>query len=437
MTARTGGAVESVRPTVSIVTPSYNQGPYIEETIRSVLGQESPGLEYIVVDGGSTDDTLEILRKYEAHLRWLSEKDRGQADAINKGFRAARGEILGWLNSDDTYLPGAIRKVVEYFRTHPDVDMVYGEGYHVDEGGEVIERYSTEPFDRRRLAEVCFICQPAAFFRARVFREVGPLDASLSYALDYDYWMRIAARCRIGHLNEYLANSRLHRGTKTLSRPVEVHAEILRTVRKHYGRVPTRWIVSSALVYLTERLMPNPYHIEGIYPDGWASPRVRLLLREEWKVYARLSLKGRSSAHAAPLRLRTAVGNQIVNETLVEGTTFALTPQLWPNGVTPAGPDTVEVQVHADTCFVPQALGLNDDRRRLSYRIRELSLVDAKGRELVVYSRRKEWLFDLALPALLIWTSLRINHRVPWGELSKWWSGCVDHLQRYLSRLVR
>src|SRR5688572_25596277 len=150
------------QPLVSIVTPSYNQGRYIEETIQSVLNQDYPNLEYLVLDGGSTDETLEILKRYEGRLVWISEKDRGQADAINKGFHLAKGRILGWLNSDDTYSPGAIRKVAQYFQTHRDVGLLYGEGYHVDTAGKIIERYNTEPFNFHRLGEICFICQPAA-----------------------------------------------------------------------------------------------------------------------------------------------------------------------------------------------------------------------------------------------------------------------------------
>ena len=172
-------------PLVSIVTPSYDQSRYIEDTIRSVLTQDYPNLEYLVLDGGSTDGTVEILKKYEERLRWISEKDRGQADAINKGFQLAKGDILGWLNSDDTYLQGTIRKVVQYFETHPDVGMVYGEGYHVDAQGHRLGRYPTEPFDAQRLQETCFICQPTVFLRAEVFREVGPLDISLLYSPDY------------------------------------------------------------------------------------------------------------------------------------------------------------------------------------------------------------------------------------------------------------
>ncbi|MDO8427110.1 MAG: glycosyltransferase family 2 protein, partial [Deltaproteobacteria bacterium] len=168
---------------VSIVTPSFNQGRFVEETIKSVISQEGDfHIEYLIMDGGSTDDSVEVIKKYGRLLKegkwpvrcrgieykWVSEKDKGQADAVNKGFSASKGEMLGWLNSDDTYLPGAIEKAVRFFNEHKDVMMLYGEGYHIKESGEVIQRYYTEPFDKKRLAEVCFICQPAVFLRRRV-----------------------------------------------------------------------------------------------------------------------------------------------------------------------------------------------------------------------------------------------------------------------------
>src|SRR5262249_50683004 len=254
----------------------------------------------IVVDGGSQDDTVGILKRYEERLSWVSERDQGQADAINKGFRMAHGEILAWLNSDDTYLPGAVRLAVQYFQSHPDVSMVYGEGHHIDVEGHNIARYPTEPFDYQRLSERCFICQPTVFFRAEVYREVGPLDMDLHYCLDYEYWMRIAQCFRLGYLEAYLATSRLHMDTKTLAKRVEAHAESLHVVKRHYGRVPEPWLYAYTATYLTEKLLPNLY---GIYKDGWAAPRVGVFLRQPRQYYAYLSLHGTTSTYARPLPL--------------------------------------------------------------------------------------------------------------------------------------
>jgi glycosyltransferase involved in cell wall biosynthesis len=411
-----GVAVLREEPLVSIVTPSYNQGRFIEETIQSVLNQNYPNLEYLVLDGGSRDNTLDILKRYEGRLVWISEKDRGQADAINKGFRLAKGDILGWLNSDDTYLPGAIRKVVQYFQAHRDVGMLYGEGYHVDSAGKIIERYYTEPFDFQRLGEICFICQPTAFLRAEVFRAIGPLETSLRYCLDYEYWMRVAKRFRISYLDDYLANSRLHFETKTLSQRVEFHQEILETVRKHYGHVPERWIYAYVHGYLNEKLMP---HIQGFHADGWASQRASVFLRGDWRHYQYLVLEGASSMYTCPLSLQIAMDDQVMDEVIIDETAFCIKRPLWGNHIPTNESGIVEMNIYADSFFTPQAFGVKDDTRTLSYRVRKLSLVDGHGGELVLYSERKAWLFRLALPMLVLWKSLLINHDIPYEELGR------------------
>ena len=228
---------------VSVVTPSYNQGDYIEETILSVLGQDYPNIEYIVMDGGSVDRTTDILRKYDEKITWLSEEDRGQADAVNKGFRVAKGEILGWLNSDDLYLPGAVRRAVEYFEAHPDVVMVYGNAYYSDKNSLVTGTYASEDFQLNRLAEICFICQPSVFVRAEILKEVGDLDVSLATCLDYDWWIRIAKKYKgkIGFTEDFLAVSRMYEENKTLSMREKVYDEIISTVRKYFGYVPDTW----------------------------------------------------------------------------------------------------------------------------------------------------------------------------------------------------
>ena len=231
-------------PDVTVVTPSYQQASFIEETIQSVLTQTGVTTEYLVMDGGSTDGTLEILERYRSRLQYLSEKDQGQADAINKGFQRAQGRILAYLNSDDTYLPGALTKAVHFLDEHPEFAMMYGEGYHVDAQGRFLGRYYTEPFDFQRLAQVCFICQPTVFVRREMLSAVGYLDTRLQYTMDYDYWIRIGKRYAIGYLPEYLARSRLHPENKTIFQRIQVHQEILDTVRRHYGRVPARWIAA-------------------------------------------------------------------------------------------------------------------------------------------------------------------------------------------------
>ena len=241
------------RPLVSIVTPSFNQGRFIRDTLESVLSQSYPRIEYLVMDGGSTDDTVAILRQYRDRLTWVSEPDRGQAHAINKGWRRARGSIVAYLNSDDTYLPGAVERAVASLEEHPEAGLVYGEGFHVDEQGEIIERYPTEPFSLTRLEETCFICQPTVFLRREFVERVGYLDESLQYCLDYDLWIRVARVAGFAFTPQYLATTRLHPDTKTLGQRVPAHAEILKMVRRHFGYVPPSWVYAYAHAVLGPR----------------------------------------------------------------------------------------------------------------------------------------------------------------------------------------
>jgi glycosyltransferase involved in cell wall biosynthesis len=186
-------------PVVSIVTPSYNMGQYLEETIQSVLTQDYPRIDYIVMDGGSTDGTLEILKKYEGRLRYQSARDRGQSDAINKGFAISHGSVFTFLNADDTYLPGAVSTAIRHMQAEPTAGVVYGEAYYVDEQGKVIERYPTQPFDPGLLGSRCYICQPASFLWRDVFESVGMINVDQHIALDYDLWVRISTRDRVHH----------------------------------------------------------------------------------------------------------------------------------------------------------------------------------------------------------------------------------------------
>jgi glycosyltransferase involved in cell wall biosynthesis len=199
-------------PLVSIVTPSFNQASFLEETMRSVLEQDYPNIEYIVVDGGSTDGSVEIIRRYADRLAWwISEADRGQTDAINKGFTQANGEIFAWLNSDDIYLPGAIRQAVSYLENHPEAGMVYGDADLIDEQGNLIGKFPARQTSYRRLRRgYVHIPQQAAFFRASLWRQVGPLDPTFYFAMDYDLWVRLARRAPLHYHPELWANFRLH-----------------------------------------------------------------------------------------------------------------------------------------------------------------------------------------------------------------------------------
>lgn len=233
-------------PRISIITPSFNQGRFIERTIRSVLSQDVDGMEYIVVDGGSTDETIPVLRRYERRLRWISEPDEGHADAVNKGVARTSGSVIGWLNSDDVYYPGALRTVLRYFDSHPDARVVYGDAEHIDEHDAFIETYPTEAWSFRRLLEVCFISQPAAFVRREVFDRHGPLDKRLK-SNDYEFWVRLGKSGEtFDYLPRRLAGGRLHEDCATLSDVVRCHRDINDFMRRHLGATPDQWIFNYA-----------------------------------------------------------------------------------------------------------------------------------------------------------------------------------------------
>jgi glycosyltransferase involved in cell wall biosynthesis len=220
-------------PLVTIVTPSYNQGAFIEATLRSVLDQDYPQIEYLVIDGGSSDQSQKIIRRYANRLAyWESTLDRGQAHAINKGLVRSHGDILGWLNSDDLLLPGTVSRAVAIFQSEPEVDVVYGRLERIDTQGRRIPT-PTLPKDRLDFSGVhvigeCLVNQPGAFWRRRWLDRVGMLNEQLHYALDYEYWLRIAqAGGKFKRLTEPVAQFRLSPASKTVGSAVKMAREHL------------------------------------------------------------------------------------------------------------------------------------------------------------------------------------------------------------------
>lgn len=236
-------------PLVSIVTPSFNQAAFLEEAMCSVLEQDYPILEYLVVDGGSTDGSVEIIRRYAERLAWwVSQPDKGQTDAINQGFSHAQGEILAWLNSDDAYLPDAISEAVDYLQSHPSVGMVYGDAQLIDREGHIIGKFPARQTDYRRLRRgYVHIPQQAAFFRASLWKQVGPLDPSFFFAMDYDLWVRLARLAPITYMPRFWAKFRLHESGKSVISDQRCWPEMLRV---HYrdGGSPFSWLVFKAKI---------------------------------------------------------------------------------------------------------------------------------------------------------------------------------------------
>ncbi len=225
---------------------------FVEKTVRSVLEQDYPSIEYIVVDGGSTDGSLEIFRSYEGRLRLVSEPDSGPPNAINKGMRAISGEIVTFLNADDYLLPGAVSAAVRGFAEIPAAAAVYGGGIWVDEDGAEIAPYPVKDFNPDRFREECFVCQPASFLRREAVIEIGYLDETLPHTFDYDLWIRLARKHTMARIPETLAASRMHTDSISLGLRRKVFEETIALLKQHYGYVPFRWI-HSYVSFLADR----------------------------------------------------------------------------------------------------------------------------------------------------------------------------------------
>jgi glycosyltransferase involved in cell wall biosynthesis len=243
-----------MQPLVSIITPSYNQAKYLEATIQSVLGQDYENIEYILVDGGSSDSSVEIIQKHADQLAWwVSEPDKGQTEAINKGFARAQGTILAWLNSDDTYQPGAVSEAVAFFQEYPDLGLIYGDANFINAQGKVIGQFNAQQTSYRRLRRGgVYIPQQAAFWRADLWKQVGPLDPETYFAMDYDLWVRLARVSQIRYFPGHTwANFRLHDDAKTIAADERCWPEMLRIHRRDGGG----WFSWIYLRYFARRLL--------------------------------------------------------------------------------------------------------------------------------------------------------------------------------------
>lgn len=314
---------------VSIITPTFNSATFIEEALTSIKSElASP--EMVVVDGGSTDTTLSILMEHKLglNMHWVSKKDSGPAEAINNGFRLARGNIFGWLNSDDYYALGAIDRALQAFEENPKWVMIYGLGQHVNTYGDVLGDYPTLPpkSNIQHFKNGSFICQPTIFIRREVVEEIGFLDETLKTAFDFDYWLRIFKyypRSRIGFISEVQAYSRLHDACLTKKFRQTVAVESMKVISNHLGPAPGHWIntyfgelcsqypftsesstlveqVKSALVQVKSFMLDEEFiglvkslqndsrlrfsslqGFVGVEPDGWVSKKLYVKLKHK------------------------------------------------------------------------------------------------------------------------------------------------------------
>ncbi|RJP50939.1 MAG: glycosyltransferase [Anaerolineaceae bacterium] len=296
---------------VSIITPSYNQASYLEQTILSVLNQDYPRIEYIVVDGASTDGSVEIIRKYESRLAdWVSEKDRGQADAINKGFARTTGEIIAWLNSDDYYLQGAIRAVVKVFEEHPDVVLVYGNMLAVDEAGRTFNTLNYKQLTLEDLLCFQIIGQPAVFMRRSALQKTNGLDSSFHFLLDHLLWLQIAKLGEILHVDQTWSAARYHAEAKNRAKAAEFGREafrILETVAQDKDLAPILVKVSRR-AHASAHRVDSRYLLDSSQPAKALSAWMRALFIHPPTALARMNILVSSILNLLGLgKLRDAV----------------------------------------------------------------------------------------------------------------------------------
>ena len=387
-------------PLVTVVTPSYNQGQFIRATIESILSQDYPRIEYIIMDGGSTDETASVVKDYASRLTFISEKDRGQSHAINKGFLMARGSILGWLNSDDLYLPGCIRTAVAAFHRNPAAGAVYGEGYLIDHSGKTTSRFPcTEAFDLWKLTYLSdYILQQTLFFGKDVLDDVGYLDEDLHYTMDWDLLIRIGMKYHLQYIPEFMGCLREYPEAKSFAGGKRRIRELHDMLRRHtHMRIPPGSIIYGLDTYhriwcerierfFTPKLKPASSKLQaairmaaeliightvaysqGLSPDRWTSRRLHYMLPPgggslviEGLVPGLQRLDGQ--------RLQIRANGQWLGSFALPFGDFQLAVPVPPE----LQGQLLRLEVTASRWWMPGRFTLRGDRRRLSYQLKSL-----------------------------------------------------------------
>lgn len=266
-------------PKISIITPSFNQGKYLEETILSVIGQNYPNLEYIMIDGGSTDNSVEIIKKHQEHFSyWVSEKDKGQSHAINKGFQKATGDIICWLNSDDILMEGALNKVVECFEKDEKLDLVNGHLLLIDEHSRILSNYFILK-QKKWYAKhgIFYVAQPSMFWKRTILEKIGLLRDDFHASMDREYLIRIFKNnFTIGHLSKILAGFRMHNSSKSSAGWNNMDylrdlAELQKMYGNGYGGKPRLFF---QLIYGGEKLVKGVYFKRWLFTRKWKGKHV-------------------------------------------------------------------------------------------------------------------------------------------------------------------
>jgi glycosyltransferase involved in cell wall biosynthesis len=383
-------------PLVTIVTPSFNQGRFIRQTIESVLTQDYRNIEYIIMDGGSTDETASVAAEYSDRLRFISEPDRGQSHAINKGFRMARGEVVSWLNSDDIILPGAVAHAVNAFEHDPTLGAVYGEGYLIDYDGAVTSRFpATEPFNLWKLIYLSdYILQQTAYFRRNILDDVGFLNEELHWGLDWDLLIRIGKRHWIGYIPEYMGSLREYDAAKTFSGGRRRFRELAAIMRAHgHMRYPPGYVTygletyqrilrgylpftswRSALTRAAHRIIGRVLNeSQGFYSDSWAGGHAKWMF-PAGRGRARLQGMLPAFPQLADQSLDVICNGALVaRQALVFGDFVIEFDYQGPDDLSPS-----YIEVKASKTFVPKVHNMGNDRRHLAYHFGKIERIPGR-----------------------------------------------------------
>lgn len=323
---------ENQLPLVSVITPSYNQARFLEYTIQSVIQQDYPNIEYLVVDGGSSDGSLEIIKKYADHIAWwVSERDSGQAEAINKGINRSTGEIVAWLNSDDIFLPGTISQAVGILQSHPEAGFVYGNAITIDAQGRPLNGLRFADWGLTDLVSFRIICQPAVVIRREPYQQAGGLDLDYHFMLDHRLWIKIARNHPLFHVDQSWAAARHHEAAKNVSQAEGFARETMRLLEWMESQPDLQHIIETN----HNKVMAGAYRLNARYLlDGglygaalssyWRAFRAQpgyALKHWHRMVYALMGLLGFSSASKYYYQLNTKKHAGLLDEHI---------PQDWP-----------------------------------------------------------------------------------------------------------
>ncbi|MBL4889948.1 MAG: glycosyltransferase [Candidatus Lindowbacteria bacterium] len=396
-------------PLVSIVTASFNNVEFLQDTIDSVRAQDYPNIEHIIIDGGSSDGTLELLKKNDDRITWISESDNGTSDAMNKGMAMAKGEILACLHSDDFFETGCVSAMVQSFADHPAAGLIYGDVWMVNRNGDCIEPYVTQPFDPVKLKDNNYICQAATFFTREVWEEIEAFSLQWEYCSDYDFLLRASELTSLVYLPVHCANWRLHGETRSVLNRIKVTETVMKMLWERYNKVGFSWIYSHASFVLSEKLL---HFLEGVRPDGAAMPRISFILKGPISGRARLKIDGSVYEAAEKVTLRIMVGDKQTDLCDVSGD-FGNVCDLGELDL--SGDDCVRITIYCEPVKPKSRPTAGSMNLHHYYKLETLTVGARDGFTCSVYSAIKRALFRAGMPVLYSALYRKYNGRFPTG----------------------